>query len=134
MQAILVATCFGNGLAGRQERSAGQAAASGTSAIIESSPTGPRRTSARGRRIARWQPRPSGADGGMMLRSRKLLLSLAAMTAALAFAVPVMTASAATQPGAQSMLCTLLNQQLLFAGANSTLGHLLGTVLTLMHC
>ncbi|MDX6451660.1 MAG: hypothetical protein QOH16_1709 [Gaiellaceae bacterium] len=69
-----------------------------------------------------------------MLRSRKLLLSLAAMTAALAFAVPVMTASAATQPGAQSMLCTLLNQQLLFAGANSTLGHLLGTVLTLMHC
>jgi hypothetical protein len=65
---------------------------------------------------------------------RKLLLALAAMTAVLALTVPVASASAATTPGAQSMLCGLLNQQLLFAGQNSTLGHLLTMVLTYMHC
>jgi uncharacterized membrane protein len=65
---------------------------------------------------------------------RKVLLALAALTAVLALTVPVASASAATQPGAQSMLCALLNQQLLFAGPNSTLGGLLSTVLTLMHC
>jgi hypothetical protein len=70
----------------------------------------------------------------MMIRSRKFLPALAALTSALAFAVPVVSASAATTPGAQSMLCTLLNQQVLFAGANSTLGSLLAMVLTYMHC
>jgi phosphotransferase system glucose/maltose/N-acetylglucosamine-specific IIC component len=65
---------------------------------------------------------------------RKLLFALAAITAALAFAVPVVSASAATTPGAQSMLCTLLNQQVLFAGGNSTLASLLASVLTYMHC
>jgi hypothetical protein len=71
---------------------------------------------------------------GLMFRSRRLLLVLAAITAVFALAVPVVSASAATTPGAQSMLCSLLNQQVLFAGPNSTLGHLLATVLTLMHC
>lgn len=65
---------------------------------------------------------------------RKLLFALAAITAALALAVPVVSASAATTPAAQSMLCGLLNQQILFAGQNTTLGNLLASVLTLMHC
>jgi hypothetical protein len=69
----------------------------------------------------------------MMFR-RKLLFALAAITAALAFAVPVVSASAATTPGAQSMLCTLLHQQVLFAGGNSTLASLLASVLTYMNC
>jgi hypothetical protein len=69
-----------------------------------------------------------------MVRGRKLLFALAALTAVVALAVPIGSATAATQPGAQSMLCSLLNQQVLFAGQNSTLGHLLATVLTLMHC
>jgi hypothetical protein len=69
-----------------------------------------------------------------MFRSRKLLLALAAVTAALAVAVPVASASVATTPGAQATLCGLLNQLLVFAGPNSTLGHLLATVLTYMHC
>jgi hypothetical protein len=70
----------------------------------------------------------------MMLRSRKFVLVLAAVAAALALVIPVASASAATQPGAQSTLCALLNQMLLFAGQGSTLAHLLGSVLTLMHC
>jgi len=69
-----------------------------------------------------------------MFRSRKLPLALAGVMAVLAFAVPVVSASAATNPGAQSMLCGLLNQQLLFLGQNSTLANLLHMVLTLMHC
>jgi hypothetical protein len=67
---------------------------------------------------------------------RKLLFALAAITAALAFAVPVVSASASatTTPGAQSLLCTLLHQQVLFSGGNSTLASLLASVLTYMHC
>jgi hypothetical protein len=70
----------------------------------------------------------------MMFRSRKLLLALAAITAALALALPVVSASAATPPpGQPSTLCVLLQQQLLFAQqtGNPTLAQLLTQVLAL---
>jgi hypothetical protein len=71
-----------------------------------------------------------------MLHRRKLRLVVAAITAALALAVPVVSASAATTPGAQSTLCVLLHQQVAFAGqtGNPTLASLLNSVLVLMHC
>jgi hypothetical protein len=69
----------------------------------------------------------------MMFR-RKLLLALAAITAVLALALPVVSASAATAPpGGSSTLCELLQQQLLFAGQtdNPTLAQLLTRTLAL---
>ncbi|MCW2963169.1 MAG: hypothetical protein JWO17_421 [Actinomycetia bacterium] len=66
-----------------------------------------------------------------MFRTRKLLLALAAITGALALALPVVSGSAATAP--PSTLCVLLQQQLLFAQqtGNPTLAQLLTRTLAL---
>jgi hypothetical protein len=75
---------------------------------------------------------------------RKLLVALAAVMATLALAVPVLSASAATTAPAvhraagvtpaSPQLCALLSQQKLLFGTNSTVGRLLASVMTYMHC